>query len=95
MSKTEISIIHTDGRTEKQALERKPTLEELQNRVAGCIAVVPGFTVLDGRRVVAYCDEEGQLKRLHINLAATTIWHEQIGHPRECLVGPVVVVTRW
>lgn len=75
-------LIKVDGTEELLADVR---LETLQQAVGGWIEHV---ILADGRD--AFCDEEGKLKGLPVNLVATALWAD----PFDVLCGPVVVCER-
>ena len=56
-----------------------PPLALLQEAVDGWIEIVPFFqsVLIDGHTIdcVAYCNEEGKLAELPVNLPATQAWH--------------------
>lgn len=56
-----------------------PALTELQEAVDGWIEIVPFFqsVLIDSHTIdcVAYCNEEGKLAGLPVNLPATQAWH--------------------
>ena len=70
-------------------LDKKPTLAEAQQLVEGYVELI-NFT-LDGRKAQALVNEDGLLKRMPPNMAASLL----VGRS---LVGPVIVLTgtrRW
>jgi len=75
-----------------------PPLKELQEIVGGPIESVPHLTTiwLKDRpwQAVAFCNEEGKVKDLPVNLAATKLWHESVPQMRgrDVLCGPVIVL---
>ncbi len=84
-----------------RALERPPTLAQLQEAVGGYIEQIPGFTTVDGARCLAFCNEYGKQQKLAINLRATRLWHLALPAPgllaedgslADILVGPIAVV---
>jgi hypothetical protein len=92
---------------EVRALDRAPTLDEMQAAVGGDIENVQGFSSIgyDGvvMKCVALCNENGKRERLPINQGATIAWDQALrrrglglrdarGEFTECLVGPVVVL---
>lgn len=58
----------------------------------GMLQLVPYFRRYNGSPCVAFCDEEGKIKKLPVNLKANTEWVEQIGLIDDVLVGPIVIV---
>jgi hypothetical protein len=86
-------------------LNRLPILEDLKDAVGGYIEVVPDFdTIIQDSQVrpcVAFCNEEGKLKQLPINIWAQTLWVQSLtrkygfnqSDPRDVLVGDICVVT--
>ena len=79
-----------------------PTLKQLQKAVGGFIEAVPRFDTIEykGEKVpcIAFCDEEGKLKRKDINSKATQLWAEALGMTtrelfnNDVLVGDIVVL---
>lgn len=81
-----------------RVLDRAAGLEDLQGAIDGGLIEVVSFlrkVVIEGasRPCIAFCDEEGKLKHLSFNEAATKLWVDALGgHPlTDVLVGPVVV----
>jgi hypothetical protein len=76
------------------ALDAPPELEQLQGNVGGFIELIPAFNAFEGKPCVAFCNEEGKLRGLQPNSKATVMWEFINGKsPRDCLVGPVVILT--
>ncbi len=74
------------------------TLEILQKAVCGYLELVTGFHTIDRRSCAVFCNEDGKLKNLPINIRATELWDQaldgrSIRLPHDVLVGDVVVVT--
>lgn len=79
-------------------------LSFLQDAVKGAIEQVPGIErsgnlfaelgIVD-QPMVAFCNEEGKLEGLEVNVYATAIWGQQSPDiaGEDVLVGPVVFVT--
>ncbi len=77
-----MKIYRADGSVETVVLgDRVVLLEELQRAVGGYIEAVPGT------HARAYCNEEGRLLGLPLNLRASA-------HFRQILVGDVVELER-
>jgi len=95
--KGEMHILGTDGIKYSTQIDHPPTLEELRNKLGGgYLELVPLFTEWHGERCAAFCDEEGKLKSLPINVLATSAWYSSAGPDRrisDVLVGPIVVIT--
>lgn len=88
-----------DGRDFTVYLVAVPPLEGIQEAVGGSIEAVPGFDTIEvdgGLRVpcVAFCDEEGKLKRRPINVTAQNLWMKALDgrFPNDVLAGDVVVI---
>jgi hypothetical protein len=82
------------------AFDGPPMLDEMTKAIGGgYIETVPHFNRLpDGRRCVAFCDEEGKNNGLPLNEAATAIWYALViayfgRQPDDHLVGPVLCLT--
>lgn len=76
-------------------------IETLQAAVGGYVQEIPEFVMYKGRACTAFADEEGHMKRLPFNHAATVAWRECLdatGMPYRLdmavLVGDVAVVYR-
>lgn len=63
--------------------------------VGGYIETIPHFTTYAGRSCLAYCNEEGRLIALPLNLHATILWRSKLKgkyYPlRASLYGPIVI----
>lgn len=69
-----------NGETKEQLQPKAPDLKQLQAIVGGYIETVPHFTKFgDMKRGVAYCNEEGLLRGLQFNAAATSAWLQNLG----------------
>lgn len=80
------TLYHEDGRIKEVNPHdgRKFSLKELQFLVGGFIEIVPGT----GKNTpTTYCNEEGRLKGLALNVKASKRWGQN-------LVGPVLQVRR-
>jgi hypothetical protein len=87
-----LTIIKADGTVETKEVA-KLKLDDLQEGVGGFIETVPYLDRYEDAKCVAFCDEEGKLKRKPINEKATAIWYDDIGQPvGDYLVGDVVIV---
>ena len=80
-----------------EVVDSAPDCEKLQRAVEGYIELVPNFNNYKGNPCVVFCNEEGKLNGLDVNLTATHAWHEVLaaaGIPcTDVLVGPVAIVT--
>jgi Domain of unknown function (DUF3846) len=72
--------------------KRPPSLARLQQIVGGNIESVPHFDVIWGRKCVAFCNEEGKLKKLIANLPAQHLWVAAYPKPGDILVGPIAIL---
>jgi hypothetical protein len=78
---------------ETRDTDQQPGLPELQKIVGGYIEVVPHWDTHLDRECVVYCNEEGKLNELPINMRATVAWYQAIGgRVDDVLVGNVVMV---
>lgn len=69
-----------------------PSLDDLRAFVGGYIETVPRFAQLDGQYCVVFCNEEGKLNGLPVNVMATRAWAKAAGMPLDdVLVGPVAI----
>ena len=83
-----LTIINCDDTVEVIEQSIEPTLTQLQTAVGGYIELVPHFVP------EAYCNEEGKLHQLPVNVTATALWWEAMGIAicDDFLVGSVVLV---
>jgi hypothetical protein len=73
--------------------DKQPTLQELHAIVGGYIEAVPHWDQHNGQPCVAYCNEEGKLNELPINMRATVAWYRELGQRvDDVLVGNVVLL---
>jgi hypothetical protein len=91
-------VFHTSGTTVRHNITKVPELEELQALVGGSIEIVPLWDEFAGEEALAICNEEGKIKNLPVNHAATTLWYSHLGKRvqgrghDDVLVGDVVVI---
>lgn len=96
---------HKNGPKEVHELDAPAKLELLQGAVGGHIEAVPGWNTVehDGltRECVAFCNEEGKLMSLPLNVQATFLWHRALpppglmkpdGSTADVLVGTIIVL---
>ena len=95
MTEKRLIVIESDNTVTVRPLDGPPGLEELHRAVGGWLEAVPYFTAFCGDPCVAFCDEDGKLKRLPVNAVATLHWQAAVGCNvlDDILVGPVVVIT--
>jgi len=78
-------------------LDKPPELKTLQELVGGYIEMVPRFTSFAGEACIAYCNEDGKMKRLPVNAEMTVLWAQNLGTTinmmRDELRGPIVVIS--
>ena len=84
-------------------LNKAPTLEFLQQQVEGYVEKVPEFTkyIPPGedkpRKCTVYCNEDGLMKQLPLNVIPTRLWNSilrNMGRPLRdpcILVGPILI----
>lgn len=98
-----LTTIHADGTIIHRYLDRAPTLQQYQEEVGGYIQEVPHLTTFRGKRCIAYCNEEGLIRGLKFNSAASNLWFRtmQGRNPSRVLTpshfylhGPVVIHTK-
>lgn len=75
--KRKLTIIKADGTETTQMCSAE--LKELQALVGGLIEQVPHFTKYDGKKCIAWCNEEGRIKGLPVNPKATSLWKSTLG----------------
>jgi Domain of unknown function (DUF3846) len=95
-------IIRENGDITMRHLTKPPELRELQMGVSspvandggiGFIEAIPNFDMYDGQRCRAFCNEEGKLNCLPLNVAATSAWCQSVGSAvGDVLVGPIVIL---
>jgi len=86
-----VLTIFADGLEVAKEYDRAPTLTELQDAVGGgYIEAVPKFEEFRGVVCVVFCDEEGKLKGLPVNMKATTHWNQNV-RTDDFLVGPIAI----
>ena len=87
-------IIRASGKIEATEITEQPGLAALQVAVGGYLETVPAFDKYDGQDCVAFCNEEGKLRKLPFNSKATLLWDEATGGAfDDILVGDVVIIT--
>jgi hypothetical protein len=93
-----MTIIQHDGKTISKEITttndvRYEILKEALND--GMLELIPYFTKYDGTSCIAFCDEEGKLKKLPFNPVAHTLWEIAVGKhiSVDYLVGPVVIIS--
>lgn len=91
--------IYADNRTpELEYLDAPPTFETLQAKVGGYIEAVPHWYSIPQDNgppapCAAFCNEEGKLNGLPLNVTATALWHRDAGGSTgDVLVGDVVLI---
>lgn len=98
-----VLVINPDGGTlAMMNVPSPPPLEFLQTAVKGPIQQTPmfdHFALADGKLspCVVFCNEEGKLNGMEVNMIATMAWGETLlrDHslePFDVLVGPVVLI---
>lgn len=87
-----LTIIHAKGMREVTTHTKPLPLDTLQNAVGGFIEVVPHFDSFEGKRCVAFCNEEGKLRNLPLNAEATGLWNWTKRHG-DFLVGSIAIIT--
>lgn len=92
-----VTTITADGRFIVHDYDSSPALNDLQEAVGGYLETIPFFTSFEGAPCIAFCDEEGKLKRKFTNVQASQLWAsslaEQGRRPWDILVGDVIVIT--
>jgi hypothetical protein len=87
-----LTILHPDGTLTRREYEKSQQLDVFQQAVGGYIELIGGFTRFEGRARTAYCNEEGKLDGLKVNLYATALWGGCLQRvPGDVLVGPVAI----
>src|SRR5215475_12119959 len=85
-------IMGPEGGQTVRAISAKIDLEELQQAVDGYIELVPYFDEIehDGKRYACsvFCNEEGKLKGMPINVRATRLWERTLRKKELSLYSP-------
>ena len=100
MAKGKMTIIPVTGPVVTEELSETPQLEKIKAALdGGMLELVPEWNKYEGEKAVVFCDEEGKLKKLPYNYAATAMWYDALGRIQpfakrdDWLVGPIVVIT--
>lgn len=91
-----IVTIKVDGEITSEDVAVIPPLEDLQARVGGgLIQLIPQWAHYDGARAIVLCNEEGKLRGMKANHAATQMWWLACPSARhvDSLVGDIVILT--
>jgi hypothetical protein len=94
-------IIPVSGPIREIELTEPVPLKLLQEAVGGYIEAVPYFSTYEGEPCVAFCNENGKLDGLSLNIRATEAWDIGMGGPlarggramSDVLVGDVIIIT--
>jgi hypothetical protein len=89
-----VTIIDSAGKIVETDVSEPVTLEMLKLGVGGHIEHVPMFDLYKEEHCVAFCNEEGKLLKLPVNMLATMLWMKQ-RHPfpiGDVLCGNVIIV---
>lgn len=91
--------IQTHGKQTLKEFRKPPSLAEIKAELeGGFLELIPYFTefTVKGTQAacIAYCDEEGKIKRLPRNPVAQTLWEKACRRTitEDLLVGPVVIL---
>jgi hypothetical protein len=85
--------IRPDGSTVSQEIEAEPELQTLNDIVGGYIELIHGFTTFGNEPCIAFCNEEGKLHGLPLNIPATLLWRQAGAATTDQLVGNVAIIT--
>jgi hypothetical protein len=94
-------IIPVTGEIREIELTDKVPLKMLQEAVGGYIEAVPYFSQFEGKDCVVFCNENGKLEGLPLNLRATVAWDVGMGGAMarggramsDVLCGDIIVIT--
>lgn|SRR5262245_48813296 len=92
------TIIKENGRIDVVKFKEPVKLGFLQTAVGGSIETVPYFSSYNRMRCVAFCNEEGKLKKMEVNTEANKEWlmaRARAGMEPDLddiLVGPIVII---
>jgi hypothetical protein len=88
--------IHVEGKIEIKPILKVPDNRTLGDIVGGYLEIL-NWTEFDGRPCAAFCNEEGKIDGLPVNVMATALWHEflkRAGYATDdVLVGNIALVT--
>ena len=90
-----IIIIPADASQPVQSREadEQPPVHELNAIVGGSLEHVPLWNDYMGMDCAVYCNEEGKLHNMPVNVRATVLWYQHNGRRLDdVLVGDVVMV---
>lgn len=87
-----IVVIPIEGDITTTALTAVPDLEDMQAHVGGWLELLPRWSTYAGKPAVAFCNEEGLLKNLPVNVRATEMWCAQFSSG-SVLRGNVIVLS--
>lgn len=92
----EIIIIQPNGDRSFKKQDATPNCDTISELIGGLLEIVPHFDRFGSNSCVAFCDEEGKLKGLKLNGAATYLWWSCMAHEGfrpDTLHGPLVIIT--
>lgn len=95
-----ITILRVDGSTSTVTCNSKSQYDLVKAAVGGYIETIPYFSKYNGKRCVAYCNEEGKLIGLKRNEYARAKWlecfkdHSKLDMGRTYLNGNIAIVTK-
>lgn len=88
-----VTIIKPDSSIEVHHFSDVINLNQWQSFVEGNIEMIPNFNTYKDVRAVAFCNEEGKVRGLLPNRAATIEWYKALGfNADDVLVGNVAIV---
>ena len=92
--KGQLTILHARGKvvTTVRDLDAPPAIETLQRAVNGQIEAVLYFSEYNGENCVAFCNEDGKLDGLSLNVLATMLAGPEF-MANDVLFGDVAIVT--
>ena len=92
--KPHLIILKSNGDCTSEGLSKPPDLAKLQSAVAGHIELVPAFDRYMSMPCVVFCNEEGKLHGLPMNVIATRAWMQcNGGGPlNDVLVGDIAII---
>jgi hypothetical protein len=90
-----VTIINANGATTDSKQAKCPELKQLRDAVGGHIEALPYWDEWQGRQCVAFCNEEGKLDNLPLNIPATMMWQAAMEPNKldDVLCGNIIIIS--
>jgi len=86
-------VIEPNGLYHAKPLDAAPSLDSLQTAVGGYVELVASFDTIrysgEVSPCVVFCNEEGKLDGLPVNMIATALWDHALGRTTEATLGRI------